>query len=191
MIENKELQAKLDEFAQHFTNIDFSNVTSGYGQVERLLVPHVKEFTEEQWKVILDRKYSNLFQLGTPHYSWRDERELLIEELIEDLKPCATWDSTWYRVRKYSVKTPTGVILEIEIEDPISWSGSSRTRYDIRIAEEFIPVPTHRAAIIAVGSDTKAYITDQFAGTEDECENWVSKYISKNGKGFFFKIMPI
>lgn len=189
MIENTELQAKLDEFAKHFPKIDFSNVTSGYDQVEKLLLPHLDTFTVEQWKVILDWKYNNLFQVGTPHISWRDEREYIIYELINkhSLRPCKTWHETWYDVRLYSLRLPAGVILEMKIEDPISWSGSSRTRYNIRIADEFIPVPTHRAVILAVASDTKAYITDQFAGTLDECENWVAE----NVKGNFFKIMPI
>lgn len=189
MIENTELQAKLDEFAKHFPKIDFSNVTSGYDQVERLLLPHLDTFTKEQWETILDRKYSNLFQRGTPHISWRDERELIIYELINkhSLRPCKTWHETWYNVRKYSVKMPCGVILEMKIEDPINWSGSSRTHYNIDITDEFIPVPTHRAVILKVGDDTRAYIANQFAGTLDECENWVAK----NVKGGFFKIMPI
>ena len=187
MIENTELQAKLDEFAKHFPKIDFSNVTSGYEQVEKLLVPHVNEFTAEQWKVILDWKYNDLFQVGIPHISWRDEREYIIYEVIRNLKPCKTWNETWYSVRKYSVKMPCGVVLGIKIEDPISWSGSSRTHYNIDITDEFIPVPTHRAVILKVGDDTRAYIANQFAGTLDECENWVAE----NVKGNFFKIMPI
>lgn len=189
MIEDTKLQALLDEFAQHFPNIDFSNVTSGYEQVEKLLIPHIEKFTAEQWKVILDRRYNDLFQVGTPHISWRDEKEDIIYELINkyNLRPCKTWNETWYKVRKYSVKMPCGVILEMKIEDPISWSGSSRTHYRIGIADEFIPVPTHRAVILGVASDTRAYIADQFAGTLDECENWVAK----NVKGGFFKIMPI
>ena len=189
MIENTELQARLDEFAQHFPEIDFSNVTSGYDQVEKLLLPHLDTFTVEQWKVILDSRYSNLFQRGTPHISWRDERELIIYELINrhNLRPCATWNETWYSVRKYSLKLPAGVILEMLIRDPISWSGGSRTHYYIEITDEFIPVPTHRAVIIGIDTDTRAYITNQFAGTLDECENWVAKHV----KGNFFKIMPI
>lgn len=189
MIEDTKLQTLLDEFAQHFPKIDFSEITSGYDQVEKLLLPHLDTFTVDQWKVILDRKYSNLFQTGMPHINWRTERERIIYELINkySLRPCKTWNETWYSVRKYSLKLPAGVVLEMKIEDPISWSGSSRTHYDIGIADEFIPVPTHRAVILAVAKDTKAYIAGQFAGTLDECENWVAK----NVEGNFFKIMPI
>lgn len=187
MIENTELQALLDEFSQYFPKIDFSNVTSGYEQVEKLLVPHVNEFTAEQWKVILDYKYGKLFQAGIPHINWRNEREYIIYEIIRNLKPCRTWRETWYDIQMYSVKMPCGVVLEIKVEDPISWSGSSRTHYHIKIASEFIPVPTHRAVILAVADNTKAYIADQFAGTLDECENWVAK----NVKGRYFKIMSI
>ena len=82
---------------------------------------------------------------------------------------------------------PCGVVLEIKVEDPISWSGSSRTHYHIKIVSEFTPVPTHRAVILSVAENTKAYIADQFAGTLDECENWVAK----NVKGRYFKIMSI
>lgn len=189
MIENTELQALLDEFAKHFPKIDFSNVTSPYKQVEELLLPHLDTFTEEQWKIILDGKYSDLFQIGVPHFSWRDERELIILELIRkySLKPYKTWEETWYKVQKYSLKLPTEVILEMKVEDPVTFSGSSRTHYNIRIADKFIPVPTHRAVILAIAGDTRAYIVDQVAGTLDECENWVAE----NVKGGFFKIMPI
>jgi len=189
MIENTELQSKLDEFAQNFPNIDFSTVTSGYDQVEKLLLPHLDTFTAEQWKAVLDSKYSDLFQTGSPHYNWNTDRSYIIRKLLEKhgLRPCATWNETWYSIRKYSLKLPTGVILEMKIEDPISWTSSSGTHYHIKIADEFIPVPTHRAVILGLGNDTRAYIANQFAGTLDECENWVAK----NVKGNFFKIIAI
>lgn len=190
MIENKDLQAKLDEFAQHFPDIDFSAVTSGYEQVEKKLLPHLKEFTKEQWEVILSSKYSDLFQTGTPHISWRDDRELIIQELISKfrLKPCATWDSSWYRCRKYSLQLPNGVILEMNIEDPLVWGGGSRTHYYIKFADKTIPVPTHRAVILGIAEDTRVYIKDQYAGTLNQCEDWIAHNIDKR---YFFKIMKI
>lgn len=184
MIENPELQAKLDEFAKHFPKIDFSNVTSGYNQVENILVKHIKEFGPDQWKAIVNSKYNDLFQDGSPHFSWNTDRHAIVWELVEDQKPCRTWRETWYDCRLYSVQMGE-TLLEIKIEEPRTMSG--RTHYYLRIAEEFIPVPTHRAVVIGIGSDTRAYISDQFAGTENECENWVAE----NVKGRFFKIMKI
>lgn len=178
-------QELLNEFAAHFPDIDFSGIESGYREVERKLVSHVKEFTAEQWKLITDCKYNQLFQDGSPHIDWNTDRRDLCWVLIKDQCPCQTWSETWYDCRKYSIKT-NDAILEITVEDPRPFS-NSRTHYYLRVAKEFTPVPTHRAIIIGLGSDTRAYIGNQFAGTLDECENWVAK----NVKGGFFKIMEI
>lgn len=179
----------LDKFASLFPNIDFSEVDSMYNQIEDLLVKHIDEFTVEQWKAICDWKYSDLFQDGIPHISWNTDRSNLCLALIRNMRPYKTYDETWYEVKVYSIKTKE-CVLEVKIESPRSFSSSSRTHYYLKVTEEFKPVPTHRAIIIAIASDTKAYITNQFAGTESECEDWVSNQLGRR-TGQYFKIMPI
>lgn len=176
----------IEKFSKIFPTIDFNDVTSGYEQVERKLLPFLDSFSKEQWETILSSEYNDLFQSGIPHISWSSDRSMIVSQLTKDLKPYSTEDSTWYYIKKYSVVTGTGVILDILIEEPRSFSNGSYHRH-IRISDTFIPVPSHRAVIIAIGRDTRAFIKNQFAGTLNECENWVSENI-KDG---FFKIMPI
>lgn len=186
---NEFSKALLDEFIAELNcpNVDLSNVQTGYGVVESILLTHIDEFTEEQWQAILNPRYNYLFQKGTPHYSWRTDREDLAYEVIRRYKPrpYKTWSETWYESRAYSVRLKSGVILCIKVEEARTLSG--RNKVCIYVADTFVPVPTHRAVILHLGNDTKVYIADQFAGTLDECENWVAK----NVKGNFFKIIAI
>lgn len=176
----------IEKFSKIFPTIDFSDITSGYEQVEKKLLPFIDSFSKQQWEAILRSEYNDLFQSGLPHISWSTDRSMIIFQLIKNLKPYSTGHSTWYDTKKYSVVTRAGVILDISIEEPRSFSGGSYHRH-IHVSDTFIPVPSHRAIIIAIGQDTQAFIKDQFAGTLNECENWVSK----NAKDSFFKIMPI
>lgn len=184
---NFEYSSLLNEFALHFPNIDFSDVDSGYDQVESKLIKHIKEFTPEQWAVITDSKYSDLFQTGSPHINWNTDRHRICDALIANVYPCKTWHETWYEIRVYSVQMGN-TILEIKVEEPRVWSSYSMTRYRLSVAKVFTPVPTHRAVILRIGSDTKVYIKDQYAGSLNECEEWVSKNINNTDH---FKIMAI
>ena len=177
------------EFARQFPGITFEDKPEGF---ERALLPHLKELTREQWLVITSWKYSELFAIGVPHISWRDERELIIWELIKmyNLRPHTTYSETWYSVKVYSVIMPNGTVLEMVIREPRTWGSGSRTHYSLKVSEKFIPVPTHRAVLLQVGDDTRAYIKDQFAGSQEECENWIAKHLW-NEKKTFFKVMPI
>ena len=183
------LNTLLENFALRFPNIDFSKVNSGYNQVENLLVKHIDEFTADQWQAICDYHFNDLFQDGTPHVSWNTDRSDLCRALIRSRMPYKTYEETWYNVKIYSIKT-NECVLEVKIEEPKIWSSTDRTHYYLKVTEEFKPVPTHRAIIIAIASDTKAYITNQFAGTESECEDWVAKTL-KQSNSQYFKIMKI
>ena len=188
---NEFSQALLNEFIAELNcpNVDLSNVQTGYGVVESILLTHIDEFTEEQWEVILNRRYDYLFQKGTPHYSWRTDREDLAYEVLRRYKPrpYSTWSETWYDCRAYSVRLKSGVILYIKVEESKSLSGQNHIY--VQVADTFVPVPTHRAVLLRLGNDTRVYIADQFAGTLDQCENWVAK--AKNVKGNIFKIIAI
>lgn len=184
-------QDLLNKFAAHFPNIDFSSVDTSYDKTERLLLPHVTEFTREQWETILSSEFDALFQTGSPSIYWSKDREHILRRLLEvyEPRPFNTHSETQRDVREYSIQTDTGVCLYLElvIEEPESFSGG-RYHYRIRIVEEVTPVPTHKAILIGISKDTTASILEQFAGTQDECENWVAK---KLHNGMFFKIMSI
>ena len=182
-----EYSSLLNEFSLHFPDLDFSKVDSGYNQVENILLEHVQEFTAEQWQVICDSKYSDLFQDGTPHVSWNTDRGSICRKLIFKEHPCKTWYETWSDVRVYSIQMKD-CVLEIKVDEPRMWNSYSRTRYYLKVTDVFTPIPTHRAVILAIGSDTRAYIKDEFAGSLNDCEEWVSKTIEKNDH---FKIMAI
>ena len=79
-------------------------------------------------------------------------------------------------------------VLEVKIEKPRIW-GQGRTQYRLSVAKVYTPVPTHRAVIINLGKDTRAYIAKEFAGSEQQCENWVAEQIAQSGG--YFKIIPI
>ncbi len=182
-----EYSSLLNEFSLHFPNIDFSDVDSGYDQVERRLVDHIKEFTAEQWQVICDNKFRDLFQHGAPHYDWNTDKASICRALIRHQMPYKTYSEFWYDIEYYSIQMD-GCVLEVKVEEPRSWSSTSRTKYFLKVAEVYQPVPSHRAVILRIGPDTKVYIKDQFAGTLNECEEWVGKHTEKNDH---FKIMAI
>ena len=123
-----EYSSLLNEFSLHFPNIDFSDVTSGYDQVESKLVDHIKEFTTEQWQVICDSKYNDLFQTGSPHINWNTDRGMICRKLIFKERPCKTWYETWSDIRVYSIQMKD-CVLEIKVDEPRMWSSYSRTKY--------------------------------------------------------------
>ena len=182
-----ELTELISSFAKHFPEIDFSDVTSGYGQVERKILNNMDlaKISAEQWEAILAPKYNDLFQRGIPHISWEDDRAAIAQALIEDKRPSKTWSDTWDDVEAYYIQL--SVILRVCVRRGRSIS-DGMTRYTITIVNEFIPVPTHRAVIIGIANNTKAFIECQFAGTEAQCEDWVAKNIEPY---HFFKILPI
>jgi hypothetical protein len=186
MANNFEYSSLLQEFAGHFPGLDFSKVDSGYNQVESILLEHVQEFTAEQWKVICDNKYNDLFQSGSPHIDWSTDRRRICQKLIYKERPCKTWYETWSDIRVYSIEMKD-CVLEIKVDEPRMWSSYSRTKYYLKVTDVYTPAPTHRAVIFSIGPDTRVYISDQFAGTLNECEEWVSK----NLDGRHFKIIEI
>lgn len=180
-----------DQFAAKFPTIDMSDVNTGYNEIENLLVKELRNgvvFTPEQWEAITDWKFSGLFQDGTPHYSWNTDRSAICQALIRGKKPYKTYTETWYNVEVYSIQNGD-TVLEVKIDEPRIW-GQGRTQYHLSVAKVFTPVPTHRAVIIDLGEDTRAYIAKEFAGSQEQCETWAAETI-KERRGGYFKIMPI
>ena len=179
-----------DEFATHFPTIDMSDINTGYNKIENLLAEELRNgavFTPEQWEAITDWHFSGLFQDGIPHVSWNTDRSDICYALIRQMKPCRTWTETWYNVEVYSIKNGD-TVLEVKREEPRLF-GQGQTHYNLKVAEVFTPVPTHRAVIINLGKDTRAYIAKEFAGSYEACENWVAETVKEIGG--YFKIIPI
>ena len=95
------------------------------------------------------------------------------------------WSETWYKCEEYYIRD--SVTIKVRVERPVAFSGGSLKVY-VSITDQAVPVPTHRAVIIKIRQNTEAYIHDQFAGSESECEDWVSEHIEPNT---FFKILPL
>jgi hypothetical protein len=181
------MKSLLNEFTLNFPGINFSGVDSGYDQVEGILCKHINDLTAEQWKVLTMSKYNDLFQTGTPHIDWNTDRGRLCQSLIRGLRPYKNISEFWYDISMYSIQM-NGFVLQVKVEQPKSFSSGSRVHYNVQVSDVYIPVPSHCAVLISVGSDTKARISDQFTGSLNECEEWVAKNIQKGGH---FKIMAI
>ena len=179
-----------DKFAAKFPTIDMSDINTGYNKIEDLLVKELRNgkiFTPEQWEAITDWHFSGLFQDGSPHSSWNTDRSAICRVLISGRMPYKTYPDTWDDVSVYSIQNGD-TVLEVKVEEPRIW-GQGRTQYHLSVAKVYTPVPTHRAVIIKLGEDTRAHIANEFAGSEQQCENWVAAQIAKSGG--YFKIIPI
>lgn len=188
---NAELTELLKSFSTFFPEIDFSSVDSGYNQVERLIIPHIKNLNKKQWEVILSYSYSQLFQDGIPHISWNTDRHEIFNELIKEykLEPTKVYSETWYEVYVYYIDLGC-VKLELTLEEPRSFDGSTHRHIKIIKDEEKIPVqPTHIAIKLSVKRG-RAYISDQFFGTLDNCTAWVAKNGDKSNPDYC-KILKI
>ena len=193
---DKDIKTLLNEFKTYFPNIDFSSIPEdwgGYNKLEALLAKHVLEFTRKQWEVILDYKYSDLFQSGMPHYSWNTDREHLYKALynaMNEPRPVKVWDETWVKCTKYCVTTPTGVVIEMKEEHPhlYGYSNCRQDRYHMIVKDGPAElVPTHCAVTIGYDKTTGAFLNKQFTGTFDECVDWVAKSGCPNCKIFELK----
>ena len=193
---DNDIKTLLDEFKTNFPNLDFSSIPEdwgGYNKLEDVLAPHVLEFSRNQWDAILNHKYDNLFQNGMPHVSWNTDREYLYCALYKAMKeprPVKTWTETWDKCAKYSVTTPTGTVIEMRESHPLvrGFDSYRRDRYYLLVKDgPAEPVPTHCAVTIYYDKQDGAYLGKQFAGTFDQCVDWVAQSGCPNCKIFELK----
>jgi len=191
MVDFGKISTLLDEFKTNFPDIDFSSIPAdwnGYGKLEHVLSEHVKEFTKEQWKVIFDYKYADLFQDGTPHYSWNTDRSGIASAAINEFLgdnpvPTKVWDATWDSKKVYYIDA-NGTFLEVTISTPHPFC-NGRTSYSTRIVDEMPDVPTHVAVRLAMYKrDGKVYVADQFIGTNKTCNEWIAQMSKEKGGTF-------
>jgi hypothetical protein len=170
-----EIQTLLDKFQEIFPEIDFSDVTSGYNQVETKILNYgIDKLTAEQWKAILDREYDDLFQDGMPHVSWNTDRKDIFKALIyyKNLKVFKTWKETWHTAYIWYADMGS-VKLQLKKEEPNPFSNCF-TRYNIKIVDEIPEYPTHIVYKLGI-FEGRVSIVDQFLGTLDKCTEWASK----------------
>lgn len=184
---NENLKQLLDKFAKYFPDLDFSNVASGYNEVEEILKPHVQSFSREQWQVILNGEYNNLFQTGVPHISWNTDRANLLRAVIGDTKPVDRWDSSWYDFLEYSIRTDAGVCLRIVMEIPKVCSGG-QTSWLATVVDKVKKTPTHIAVVIAVMDTFEATVVSQFQGSKEECEKWLKENAPKKASSMIIEL---
>lgn len=177
-------------------------LADNHGKIEQIIVEHITDITDEQWRAIFDRKYSNLFQDGMPHISWNIDRSKILCALSNAVERGSRgyerisadhWSEIWYKIRVQWIKVPCGTIIKYRREDPISWSSYSRTKYDGEVVEpdKAPKKATHCAVILAVSKFNEASIIDQYAGTQDEYEAWLVKAVSKYGNSVFVKLISL
>lgn len=156
---------------QHLPGIDISSLDC-YDEIEMEICKHLKELSEEQWKVVLDRKFDNLFQNGIPHISWNTDRSHIFREIERLYKPLASevYDETWYRVTERYYEVLPKFYLKLKYESSRSLSGSSHQH--IFITSE-VPIYSHSAAIILLDKDGAFHILDQMTGTEEACKFFI------------------
>lgn len=153
---------------------------------------HTENMSLEQLRTLTsNRDWAYMAVTGIAHVSWEDNcwQDLYHAWLkthnwkkrnYED-----NWSETWYqhRVCTWDGEDENGVKYSI-IEDycsPSTWSSSIKSTwsYDIKLTSEVKPEPTHVVAAISI-SNGNAYLFDQFAGTQEECEDWVKKIYEHN-----------
>lgn len=190
-------------FPDNLPELKDLTVNDCHGKIESVIANNMAKLTEAQWKAVFDRNFNELFQDGIPHMSWNTDRHQIICRLIEYAsrnqfgfkKLCArTYDETWVEVNEMWVQVPCGTVVKCKVEEPHVWQSSSRTRYNgVVVAPEETPKKkTHIAILMACTRYCKAIIVDQFAGSQDECEDWITEQAKKHGDRMpFVKLMKI
>ena len=177
-------------------------INDTHGKIESIIAEHIADLTDEQWRAVFDWKYSELFQDGIPHVSWNTDRSKILNAILnaesKDIKGfeelnADTWAETWVNVRVKWIRVPSGTVIKYKREDPRVWSSGSNTRYCGSIVEEK-DVPrkaTHCVVLLAVNGFNEAMIVDQYAGPQDECEDWLVKSVAKYGKDIIVKFIEL
>lgn len=178
-------------FADNLPEISNLTVNDNHGKIEAFIANNAPKLTEEQWKAVLSSKYSNLFEDGVPHVSWNTDRATIIGRIMEyamgnrfgfEKLSVKTYDETWVHVRIMWLKTPCGTVLKCKIEEPHVLS-SSRTRYYVEVIkpEDAPQKVTHIVMLISYTKYAEAHIIEQFAGSQDGCEEWLREKAKKYG----------
>lgn len=150
------------------------------GGIDKVLACFCLEFTEEQWRTILDGKYEVLFDGDLPPYS-RIVGSLEFFSRRKDMQKEITLESDtvvetridhkiikWYHLKKNDVYIKVTIFT-----NPIQRKVYS---YEIEVAKkEMVPEKhDHSAVMLFVDNSGYVFIQDQMTGTESECIRWMN-----------------
>lgn len=172
----------------------------------RRFVPFISKHTEnmtlDQLRQITDSEWSNMAVEGIPHVSWdngcwRDLYRAFVEShKWRQRNYQQRWYETWYN---HVVTTwegtgeDEGMAIVEYYRSPISFSSGGRTTYgySIKKISEIKPEPTHIVTAISVARGN-AHLFDQFAGTQEQCEDWAAEIHRRNrDEGIYTRMFPI
>lgn len=161
---------------------------------ERNFVPfiskHTKNMTLEQLRQITSGEWSNMAVEGMAHVSWQNGCwNKLYHAWVEShnwkkRNYIERWSETWYEHRVTTWEGVEDGVSYVIIEDYsspalLSSGGSYTYSYEIKLASEVKPEPTHVVTAISI-QNGNAYLFDQFAGTQEECEDWVKNIYERD-----------
>ena len=146
------------------------------------------EMTLDQLRKVTAGKWRNMAITGIAHVSWENGqwkdlyRHFIDAHGMIKRDYVKRWSETWY---EHFVTTWTGTVDGEEIaivEDyrrPLSFSSSGgyTNSYDIKPLSEIEPEPDTLVALIYI-ENGNAYITKQFAGSREECDEWATKELT-------------
>jgi hypothetical protein len=173
-----------------------------HGRIEEIVMNHIDELTDEQWRAVFDRRYDNLFQDGIPHISWNTDRSRILTMVLNSsikkrdgykTLSADNYPATWVDVNIQWIRVPSGTVIKYKHESPRVWSGSERTRYYGSVVEtaDVPPKATHCVAALTIDDFNKVHMVDQSCGTQDECEEWIVNISKQYGGHVFIKMMEI
>ena len=150
------------------------------GDIDKVLADFCTEYTEDQWRTILEGKYKALFDGALPAYS----RIANALEFFSRRKDCSTMielesDSIvetridhkairWYHLKKNDVYIMVSTYLSPVMHDKV-------LGYEIEVVEKnMVPeLHDHCAVLLRVDPNGYVHVADQTTGTEPECIKWM------------------
>jgi len=152
---------------------------------------HTENMTLDQLHQITDSEWSNMAVEGIPHVSWDNGcwkelyRSYVQSHNWRQRNYQDRWNETWYNhviTIWEGTDDDEGMVIVEDHSSPVSFGSGGRTTYgySIKKISEIEPEPTHVVTAISINRGN-AYLFDQFAGTQEQCEDWV-KRLYENGR---------
>ncbi len=172
----------------------------------RCFVPFISKHTEkmtlEQLRQITGGEWNNMAVEGIPHVSWDNGcwkdlyRAYVNSHNWKERNYKDKWNETWY----YHIVTTwegtgedDGIVIVEDHRSPISFSSGGRTTYSYSIKKisEIDPEPTHIVIAVSVNRGN-ACLFNQFAGTQEQCEDWAAEIHRRTrDNGIYTRMFPI
>lgn len=151
---------------------------------------HTEKMTLDQLRQITASEWSNMAVEGFPHVSWDNGcwkelyRAYVNSHNWKQRNYKEKWYETWYNIVVTTWEgtgEDEGMVIIERFSSPISFSSGGRTTYSYSIKKitEIKPEPTHVVAAISI-SHGNANLFNQFAGTQEECEDWAAEIHRRN-----------